>query len=80
ASTPLTGGVSPFELRWTDNGSAPGAGSRLYTGPLPAASRGVRAALLVRGRVVATLDERAEKFRVRGSAPPGQAREPFRHE
>jgi hypothetical protein len=37
----------------------------------------VRAALLAGGRVVATLDEAAEKFRVRRSAPP-DAREPFR--
>jgi beta-galactosidase len=76
ASAAPAGGAAPFELRCTTDGSAPGPASRRYAGPLASTGR-VRAALLVHGRVVATLDEGAEKFRVRGSAPP-EAREPFR--
>ncbi|MFL5385046.1 MAG: hypothetical protein ACJ8GN_21200 [Longimicrobiaceae bacterium] len=38
----------------------------------------MRAALVARGRVVATLDGRAPKVRIPASAPP-DAREPFRH-
>jgi hypothetical protein len=65
------------ELRYTTDGSAPGPASRRYARPL-AGTRRVRAALVAHGRVVAALDEAAEKTRVRGSAPP-DAREPFRH-
>jgi len=77
ASAAPAGGAAPFELRYTTDGSAPGPESRRYAGPLASTGR-ARAALVVYGRVVATLDEGAEKFRVRGSAPP-EAREPFRH-
>jgi beta-galactosidase len=77
ASAAVAGGVSPFELRYTTDGSAPGPRSPRYAGPI-AAARPVRAALLMGGRVVAALDERTQKFRLRGSAPP-DAREPFRH-
>jgi hypothetical protein len=76
ASAALAGEPPAFELRYTADGSAPGAESRLYAA-VPVEAGHVRAALLVRGRVVATLDEAAEKFRVRGSAAP-DAREPFR--
>lgn len=77
ASTGPAGGVLPFALRYTTDGSVPGPRSPLYRGPIAAAGP-VRAALLARGRVVATLDERAEKLRIPASAPP-EAREPFRH-
>lgn len=77
ASAALTGGVSPHELRYTTDGSAPGPRSPRYAGPLTAPP-GVRAALVVGGRAVATLDERTEKFRIPASAPP-ESREPFRH-
>jgi hypothetical protein len=76
ASAALAGAPPPFELRYTTDVSAPAPASMPYAGPLAEAGH-VRAALLVRGRVVATLDEAAEKFRVRGSAAP-DAREPFR--
>jgi len=77
ASVALAGPPPGVELRYTTDGSAPGSASRLYVRPLEGAHR-VRAALVARGRVAAALDEAAEKFRVRGSAPP-EAREPFRH-
>jgi len=77
ASRDLAGDSPPFELRYTADGSAPGPGSTRYAEPVEGPGR-VRAALVARGRVVAALDEGAEKFRVRGSAPP-DAREPFRH-
>ncbi|MFL5540160.1 MAG: glycoside hydrolase family 2 TIM barrel-domain containing protein [Longimicrobiaceae bacterium] len=77
ASTSLSAAVLPFELRYTADGSAPGPRSTLYRGPIAAAGP-VRAALVARGRVAATLDERAEKLRIPASAPP-EAREPFRH-
>ncbi|HYJ78370.1 MAG TPA: glycoside hydrolase family 2 TIM barrel-domain containing protein [Longimicrobiaceae bacterium] len=77
ASASLTGPAEPFVIRYTTDGSVPGAESSLYAHPLTHAA-GLRAALLVAGRVVATLDERTEKLRMRGSAPP-EAREPFRH-
>jgi beta-galactosidase len=78
ASTGLSGAVLPFELRYTADGSAPGPRSTLYRGPIAAAAGPVRAALVARGRVAATLDERAEKLRIPASTPP-EAREPFRH-
>jgi len=77
AAAAPAGGAAPFELRYTTDGSAPGSASRRYDGA-PASAGRLRAALLVRGRVVAALAEGAEKFRLRGSAPP-DAREPFRH-
>jgi len=78
ASAGLAGGAAPpFELRYTIDGSAPDPRSRLYAGPIAGASQ-VRAVLVARGGVVATLDGRAEKLRIPVSAPP-EAREPFRH-
>lgn len=78
ASAALTAPPSRFELRWTTDGRAVGAGSPIHDGP-SSAEGPVQAALVVAGRVVATLDERAPKFRVRGSAAP-DSRAPFRHD
>jgi beta-galactosidase len=77
ASASLGATVRPFEIRWTDDGRAPGPGSPRFGGPVSAAGP-VRAALVVDGRVVATADERTPKFRIRGSAAP-DSRTPFRH-
>lgn len=80
-SLATAGGDPPeFELRYTTDGSAPGADSLPYNGGAgPRITSGpVRAAVVAHGRVVAQLDERTPKFRVRGSAPP-ETREPFRH-
>jgi beta-galactosidase len=74
-------GDPPFELRYTTDGTAPGPESARYTPgvvPPPIAAPHVRAALVAHGRVVAELDERTPKSRIRGSAPP-DTREPFRH-
>ena len=74
-------GNPPFELRYTVDGTEPGPGSTLYRGDFPppiTAAGPVRAAVVAHGRVVAHLDERTPKFRIRGSAPP-ETREPFRH-
>lgn len=76
ASTRVAGDVSPFELRYTTDGSDPGPASPVYTTPIAGAGR-VRAALFVAGQAVARLDEGAERFRVRGSAAP-ETRDPFR--
>lgn len=69
AGAPLGGDVEPMEVRVTTDGSAPTAASPRYTGPLASAER-VRAALLVGGRIVATADSAAERFRVAGSVAP----------
>jgi beta-galactosidase len=77
ASLALAGAAPGYEIRYTVDGSAPTPASPRYAGPVTAPR--VRAALVARGRVVAALDEAAEKVRIQGSAPP-EAREPFRHE
>lgn len=74
-------GTPPFELRYTTDGTEPGPGSLPYSAgaaPRIAAEGPVRAAVVAHGRVVAQLDERTPRFRIRGSAPP-ETREPFRH-
>ena len=73
----LRGQPSPFELRYTTDCSAPSARSRRASGPIMDAGS-VRAALLVGGRMVATLDERAPKRRMQPSVP-ATTRDPFRH-
>ncbi len=79
SASAVTFGATPgFELRYTTDGSAPGARSPLCRGPVAGAAK-VRAALLSGGRVVAALDEGTEKLRIPVSAPPESAREPFRH-
>ena len=72
ASVAMSGAEMPFEVRFTRDGSAPGPRSARYAGPLDGAEA-VRAALVVAGRTVATLDEGAEKLRMRASvAPPAR--------
>lgn len=76
AAMALTGAPAPFELRYSVDGSAPTPGSPRYAAPFPAA-RAVRAALVVAGHVVATLDEGAPKLRMQPSVAPS-TRDPFR--
>lgn len=81
SSLALSGeGTPPFELRYTTDGSEPGPDSLPYSdgAVLRITDAPVRAAVVAHGRVVAQLDERAPKTRIRGSAPP-ETREPFRH-
>jgi hypothetical protein len=78
ASAAVSGPTPAHEVRYTTDGSEPGPASARYDRPLGAVPP-VRAALLVAGRTVAVLDERAPKLRMRGSAPPESPREPFRH-
>lgn len=78
ASAALTGPARPYQIRYTNDGSDPRTGSDRPLRPIPGALP-LRAALVVDGRVVATLDEGAPRFRVPASAPP-ESREPFRHE
>jgi beta-galactosidase len=73
----LEGDAPRYEIRYTADGSTPAAASAAYTGPI-AGPGPIRAAIVSRGRVMATLDERTPKSRIRGSAPP-ETREPFRH-
>jgi beta-galactosidase len=77
ASLDLAGGTPPFEIcHVADDGT----GRRdivPYTGPIPSAAP-ARAMLFAGLRKVADLEERAPKFRIRGSAPP-ETRDPFRH-
>jgi beta-galactosidase len=75
ATTALEGGAPRHELRYTTDGSEPGPASSRYRGPVAASPR-IRAGLLVRGRLAATLAMDAPKFRVPASAPP-ERREPF---
>lgn len=75
-ATTLFGGAAPEPVvRYTTDGSVPGAHSPRYTGPV-AGAEPVHAALLVDGVVVASLDERTGKFRPRGSAAP-ERRQPY---
>lgn len=76
ASLALRGGAAPFELRITRDGTVPGVGSPRYGGPMEG-SASVRAALVVEGRVVATLDEGAPKLRMEASVAPAR-RETFK--
>ncbi len=75
AAMALAGRVPRYELRYTTDGSEPGPAATRYRGPV-AASSGLRAGLLVRGRPVATIAMDAPKVRVPASAPPDR-REPF---
>ncbi len=71
-----SGGEPPaHEVRYSTDGTAPGPGSARADGLVPAIP-GLRAAILVRGRVVASLAAATPKFRVPASAPP-ERREPF---
>jgi hypothetical protein len=77
AAAALTGVPAAHEIRYTTDGTTPAAGSRLYAAPV-AWDAGLRAALLVGGRVVATLAADAPRFRIPISAPPQDRRTPFR--
>ncbi len=76
ASAALEGPEPAHEVRYTTDGSDPGPASPRYGGPV-AASPALRAGLLVRGRVVASLAAGAPKYRIPVSAPPDR-RGPFR--
>jgi beta-galactosidase len=75
AAMALEGRPPRYELRYTTDGSEPGPASHRYRGPV-AVSRGLRAGLLVRGGLGATLAMDAPKVRVPASAPP-ERREQF---
>ncbi len=75
ASQAPEGRSPPHEVRYTTDGSEPGPASPLYRAPIGSAP-GLRAALLVGGRVVASLAIDAPKFRIPVSAPPDR-RGPF---
>jgi beta-galactosidase len=76
ASLALEGDAPEHEIRYTTDGAEPGPGSARYPGPVEATSA-LRAALLVRGRTVASVSIDAPKFRIPVGAPP-ERREPFR--
>ena len=75
ASLGVKGGAPRYELVFTSDGSEPGPASLRYRAPLPP-TPGLRAGLLVRGRVVASLAADTPKVRIPVSAPP-DSREPF---
>ena len=76
ASAALEGTPAQHEIRHTSDGSEPGPASTLYRGALAVSPR-LRAGLLVRGRLVASLAADTPKYRVPASAPPDR-RGPFR--
>ena len=75
ASAAVRGGAPPHRLVYTEDGSEPTAASRPYRGPIRAGA-GLRAGMVVQGRVVASLAAREPKFRLPASAPPDK-RETF---
>jgi beta-galactosidase len=75
-SAALDGAPPAHEVRYTTDGSDPGPTATAYRGPV-AGSAGLRAGLLVRGRLVATLAAGHPKYRTPISAPPDR-RGPFR--
>jgi len=74
-SLAVTGDLVPYEVRYTTDGDEPGPMAPVYAQPVPGAPR-LRAAMLVRGRVVAALAADAPKLRIPASAPP-ERRGPF---
>jgi len=72
---PAGGAASPL-VRYRTDGGEPGPTSRLYRSPVEASPE-LRAALLVEGRVVASLAADAPRLQIPASAPP-ERREPFR--
>jgi beta-galactosidase len=78
ASFSFSGRPSSYQIRYTTDGSIPGPGSRLYTGPMAPGPK-IRAALIARGRVVASLDASAAKYRIPATIPP-ESRDTFRHD
>jgi hypothetical protein len=76
ASLALEGNPPPHQVRYTADGSDPGAASVQYRGALEA-TPDLRAGLLVNGRPVVSLAIHAAKSRIPATMPPGGAREPF---
>jgi beta-galactosidase len=70
AAAALEGAPPAHEVRYTIDGSEPGASATIYTGGALAAGASLRAALFVGGRVVVSLRADAPKFRIPISAPP----------
>jgi beta-galactosidase len=66
------GGVEPYEIRVTTDGSAPGPDAVGYGGPIVASGR-ARAALFAGGLRVADADTDAARFRIAGSTAPVQS-------
>jgi beta-galactosidase len=75
ASLALEGRTPRQELRFTTDGTEPGARSERYRRPVESTSS-LRGGLLVGGRTVASLAIDAPRFRIPASAPP-ETREPF---
>ena len=74
-SLALRGDAPRFDLVYTVDGTEPGPDSPRYRGPIEAAS-GLRAGLVVQGKVLASLAADEPKFRIPATAPPDK-REPF---
>jgi beta-galactosidase len=75
ASLSLEGGAPRHQLRYTTGGGEPGPDATRYRGAVETTPE-LRAGLLVRGKVVASLGMNAPKFRLPASAPPAR-REQF---
>ena len=75
ASLALRGDAPPHELVFTTDGTEPGPTSSRYRGPVEP-NPGLRAGLVVQGKLVASLAANAPKFRIPATAPP-EKREPF---
>jgi beta-galactosidase len=75
AALALRGDTAPYGLVYTTDGTEPDPSSPRYRGPLEPAP-GLRAALVVQGRVLVALAANEPKFRIPATAPP-EKREPF---
>jgi len=75
ASLALRGGAPRYELAFTTDGTEPGPTSPRYRGPV-GPNPGLRAGLVVEGRLVASLAANAPKLRIPATAPP-EKRQPF---
>jgi hypothetical protein len=75
ASLALRGDAPRYELVYTTDGTEPGPGSPRYREPVESAG-GLRAGLVVHGKVLASLAADEPKFRIPATAPP-EKREPF---
>jgi beta-galactosidase len=75
ASAAVRGRAPRHRLVYATDGAEPGPGSARYRQPVDPDSR-LRAALVVQGKVVASLAADAPRFRIPASAPP-EKREPF---
>ena len=75
AAQSFEGRAPPHDIRYTTDGSEPGPASARYRATALSGAQ-VRAALLVEGRVVASLAADGPKYRIPPSAPPDR-RAPF---